>query len=124
MLALVAALLAACAGLSHAGQAEAAVVVMAVAMGVENNVFERDGEVSLGVTYMTGSLVKLGQRIAACLRGAGRFGWLPYLGLWLSFVAGVMSGAALYPHAAGDGLWGAALLAAGLAVATPPEARN
>lgn len=33
---------------------------MALAMGAENNVFERNGEVSIGVTYMTGSLVGSG----------------------------------------------------------------
>ena len=39
--------------------AGAAVAGMAAAMGTVNNVFQRDGEVSIGVTYMTGALVKL-----------------------------------------------------------------
>ncbi len=57
---------------------------MAMAMGAENIVFERNGEVSIGVTYMTGSLVKLGQRMVVALLGTDRLGWVPYLYLWLS----------------------------------------
>ncbi|MBM0207194.1 DUF1275 family protein, partial [Micromonospora sp. STR1s_5] len=71
--------------------------IMATAMGTLNNVFERNGEVSIALTYMTGSLVKLGQRLAAACLGRDRFGWLPYLGLWLSFVAGAIAAAAAYP---------------------------
>ena len=39
----------------------AVVFLLASAMGAENAVFLRDGEVSIGVTYMTGALVKLSQ---------------------------------------------------------------
>src|SRR3546814_16057259 len=33
-------------------------------MGAENGVFLRDREVSIGVTYMTGTLVRVGQKLA------------------------------------------------------------
>jgi uncharacterized membrane protein YoaK (UPF0700 family) len=118
VLALVAALLAAGAASSAAGAVGAAVTFMAMAMGAENNVFERNGEVSIGLTYMTGSLVKLGQRIVGGLLGTDRLGWLPYLYLWLSFVLGAVGGAAAYPHVGLSALWGAALVAALLALAT------
>ena len=40
-------------------------MLLAVAMGAENGVFNRDGEVSIGVTYMTGSLVRFAQKLTA-----------------------------------------------------------
>ena len=118
VLGLVAVLLAAAAGLGTAALVPASVAAMAMAMGVENNVFARDGQVSLGVTYMTGSLVKLGQGIAKALLGGDRFGWVPYLVLWLGFVLGVMGGAVAFRHIGLTGLWGASALAAALALAS------
>src|SRR3546814_11863959 len=59
-----------------------ATTAMTVAMGGANAIFQRDGEVSIGVTYMTGALVKLGQRLAAALVGGPRWHWAPYLALW------------------------------------------
>ena len=44
-------------------------LLMAVAMGAANATFERDGEVSIGVTYMTGTLVKIGQHLARMVAG-------------------------------------------------------
>ena len=83
--------------------------LMAVAMGAANNVFVREGEVSIGVTYMTGTLVKFGQRLAGCLLGEKESNWRPYLMLWLGLVAGAIFGAAAF------GWWGlhATWLAAG-----------
>ena len=44
---------------------------LAASMGLLNAVFERGGEVSIGITYMTGTLVKLGQKVTGCpVRGA------------------------------------------------------
>ena len=104
------------AALSATGETHFGVLSLAFAMGAENNMFERNGEVSLGVTYMTGGLVKLGQRIAAALQGRELFGWVSYLALWLSFVAGVVAGALLYPRLELTGLWIAAGVAASFAV--------
>ena len=47
-----------------------------LAMGVLNNAFLRDGEVAVGLTYMTGALVRFGQGLAAAIRGKARDGWL------------------------------------------------
>ena len=114
----VALLLAASAALSATAIVPATVAPMALAMGAINNVFERNGEVSIGVTYMTGSLVKLGQKIAAALLGRDRRGWIPYFILWASFVGGVVSGAFAYPRLGLAGLWSGALIAAALAIGT------
>ena len=71
----------------------AALFLLALAMGAENNVFQRGGEVSVGVTYMTGTLVKLGQNLAVASAGGPRWRWLPYLLLWAGLVAGAVTGA-------------------------------
>jgi uncharacterized membrane protein YoaK (UPF0700 family) len=69
---------------------------LAMAMGAANATFERDGEVAFGVTYMTGALVKTGQRIARALRGGPPLDWLPYLLLWSGLAGGAWSGALVY----------------------------
>lgn len=89
---------------------------VALAMGAENAVFLRSGEVSIGLTYMTGTLVKLGQRIAAAILGGDRWGWLPYLLLWAGLLLGAIAGAALYPVLGMSALWIAAGVAAALTV--------
>lgn len=90
----------------------AALVLLALAMGAENNVFQRGGEVSVGVTYMTGTLVKLGQNLAVASAGGPRWRWLPYLLLWSGLVAGAVAGATFYPRYGLDALWGAVAAAA------------
>ncbi len=73
-----------------------ALLLLAAAMGAENGLFLRDGEVSIGLTYMTGSLVRMAQRLASALMGdADRWTWVRYLALWLGFVSGVVMGASL-----------------------------
>ena len=73
-----------------------AACLLAIAMGAANNVFFREGEVSVGVTYMTGTLVKFGQRLAGWLLGEKDHNWLPYLLLWAGLVSGAVLGAAGY----------------------------
>lgn len=97
------------AGLSAAGLMHYAIVAMVIAMGAENTVFEREGEVSIGLTYMTGSLVKLGQRLAQAFLGGPRLSWLPYFLLWAGLVSGVALGAASYTRFGLDSLWIAAV---------------
>ena len=109
--------LAIAAALNATGAASAAVVLMVIAMGAENAVFERDGEVHIGLTYMTGTLVKFGQRLADAATGGARFAWASYLLLWLGLVGGAVAGAATYPHIGLAGLWFAAGFALLLAVA-------
>lgn len=109
--------LAIAAALGAMGAATAAVVLMVIAMGAENAVFERDGDVHIGLTYMTGTLVKVGQRIADSVTGGARFAWAPYLFLWLGLVGGAVAGAATYTWLGLGGLWIAAGAAALLALA-------
>lgn len=118
VLVMVAAMLAAGAAIAGLGAPDVAVLFVAAAMGAENTTFERDGEVSIGLTYMTGTLVKLGQRIAGALTGGPRFAWLPYALLWLGLVIGAVTGAVAWPLIGLAGLWfavAAALVLAGSA---------
>lgn len=100
-------------------------LVMACAMGSANAVFQREGEVSVGVTYMTGTLVKFGQHLAAALAGGPRYAWMPYLLLWLGLIGGAISGAAVFPALGLGALWIAAfaalVLLAGAAALGPSQ---
>jgi len=118
---LVAALLALAALLGGQGMRPVAALVMAMAMGAENAVFERNGEVSIGLTYMTGTLVKLGQRLATALMGGDRWGWVPHLKLWLGLMVGGVAGAMVYPFAGLQGLWLAVLLLLLVGAVIPPR---
>lgn len=73
-----------------------AICVAAFCMGAENTLYERDGSVSFGLTYMTGALVKIGQGVATLLRGGSKTAWLPYLFLWTGLVSGAVIGALLF----------------------------
>lgn len=120
ILGLVALLLGAASALASLGARTEALGLVAAAMGAKNTVFERNGEVSIGLTYMTGALVKVGQRLAAALLGArDRLGWLPYFLLWLGLVGGAVLGAVVYAYLGLNTLWLAAgmeLLLAGAAL--------
>ncbi len=117
VLTLVTLLLAAAALAGSAGWIAAAAAAMAMAMGAENAIFERNGEVRIGLTYMTGTLVRVGQGIASALSGGERLGWAPHLLLWLGLAAGATAGAAAFAWLGLLALWAAAAAAAGLALA-------
>ena len=124
VLSLVALMLAIAALVDAGGVGVWSALALAAAMGAENAVFLRNGEVSVGLTYMTGTLVKFGQRSVSAMMGEDRWGWLPYLILWCSFVGGAVLGAfcqSLGPIA----IWiasGFALLMAAYAAAIGPAA--
>ena len=69
------------------------IAVVAAAMGSMNSVFHSRGEVSLGVTYMTGAVVKSAHRLVDALFGGS---WAPYrqqVSLWSALVIGGVLGA-------------------------------
>jgi len=111
---LVEGLLLAAAGLCNAfGLEGLAVAAIVLAMGLENAVFQIEGGSGLGLTYVTGALVKVGQLLAAALTGGARLGWVPNLLLWAALVAGGVCGALVYQRIALAAIWfaGAAALA-------------
>lgn len=90
----------------------AAICLAAFCMGAENTLYERDGSVSFGLTYMTGALVKIGQGVATMLRGGARTAWLPYLFLWAGLIGGAVIGALVFARFDIYSLWIPATLAA------------
>lgn len=107
----------AAAGLIHETSAHMlGALLLAVAMGAANNIFFREGEVSVGVTYMTGTLVKFGQRLAGRLLGEKDHNWQPYLLLWIGLVCGAVLGSAGYVHYGFKSLWLAVIVCCGLTV--------
>jgi uncharacterized membrane protein YoaK (UPF0700 family) len=112
----VCALLALSALLGAMGAEAAAVTFLALAMGAVNNTFQRDGEVSIGVTYMTGTLVRLGQRLAGALTGGPRWAWTPYLLLWIALIVGAVGGAASFSRFGFGAIWFAAAAAGLIAI--------
>ena len=115
------------AGLSHAlGLDNLAVAAIVLAMGLENAVFQIGGGSGLGLTYVTGALVKVGQLLAAALTGGARFGWVPNLLLWAALVAGGVCGALVYRRIGLAAIWLAALAALALSawVAAGAKARH
>lgn len=109
-------LLAAAATAQASDSRVATVALLCVSMGAANAVFQRNGDVSIGLTYMTGTLVKLGYRLADALRGGEAVAALPYLALWLSLVAGGVAGAFLHSRFPGISLWTGTGWAAALAL--------
>ena len=92
----------------------AAVAAIVLAMGMENAVFQIHGGGGLGLTYVTGALVKVGQLAAAAITGGARWDWWPNLLLWAALVAGSLCGALAYRWINLAAIWFAAASALAL----------
>lgn len=68
------------------------VIFVALGIGALNTSFVDKGEVSIPLSYVTGTLVKLGQGIERHISGGRATDWLGYFLLWASFVAGAVIG--------------------------------
>lgn len=100
--------------LHSTGQDRTSLACLVLAMGILNNTFQRDGGVAVGVTYMTGALVRSGQAIGNWLGGGTADGAIAWALLWLGLASGALLGALAYVQWQGLTLWiaaGAALLA-------------
>lgn len=93
-----------------------AICVAAFCMGAENTLYEREGSISFGLTYMTGALVKIGQGLATMARGGPKTAWLPYVFLWGGLIGGAVIGALVFAIYDIFSLWIPATLAALFAV--------
>jgi uncharacterized membrane protein YoaK (UPF0700 family) len=91
--------------------------IVALAMGAENVAFAGQGQV-VALTYMTGTLVKVGQAVAAAFSGGERWGWVPFALMWIGLITGGAAGAWAALAIGFDALWLAAavVVAAALAV--------
>lgn len=93
VLSLAALMLAGATALRIEGALWPAIACLALSMGVVNAALEGSDGAVVGVTYMTGTLVQMGQKIANRLSGEGDRRWLHHFGLWLALVGGAIAGA-------------------------------
>lgn len=98
------------------GAPDITIIAIVLAMGLENAMFQADGGTTgIALTYMTGTLVRIGQLLAAALQGGSPWAWLPNLLLWSAMVTGAATGTVAYLHLNLAAVWlaaGAALLIA------------
>lgn len=71
------------------------IALVAFGIGALNTSFVKNGEVSVPLSYVTGTMVKLGQGIERHLSGGSAADWLGYFLLYVSFVLGAVAGGAL-----------------------------
>lgn len=88
----------------------APIVMIVIAMGLENAEFQGEGETGVGLTYVTGALVKVGHGIAMALSGGERWEWVPNLALWASLVTGAVIGTLAYYRFNLAAIWFAAVV--------------
>lgn len=76
--------------------ASIAIFPVVAAMGVQNTALRPVNGVRLGVTFITGTLVSLGQGLGNALLRRNPWGWGPHALVWFAFCVGAATGAALY----------------------------
>ena len=81
------------------------VLCLAFGLGALNTSFSRRGEVVMPMSYMTGTLVKLGQGLAQLLLGRPAPEWRRYFALWAGLTAGTVAGAVAHALVGADALW-------------------
>lgn len=91
--------------------------LLAFGMGAANTVLAQRQDVSFGVTYMTGALVKVGQGIVRALRGGDRWSWSRHLLMWSAVAVGALCGGAASAGLAAGALWVGASAAGALTIA-------
>lgn len=104
-------LLVLCAMLAHPLALPIGVVLLALVGGLMNSALAPHSNVTVGVTYITGTLVKAAHQLVAGFATPQRWAWLVPFGFWLMFMLGALCGAiAFYSWNAGA-LWVAAAAA-------------
>ena len=115
--ALVAALLV-CAALARFVELrEISLGLLVVAMGALNTALSANRESPVGLTYMTGALVRTGQLLADRIAGDREANPLPFALLWLSLLAGALGGAVVGLYWGAASLWVACASALALCLA-------
>jgi uncharacterized membrane protein YoaK (UPF0700 family) len=73
----------------------APILLVVFGIGALNTSFVKDGEVSVPLSYVTGTLVKMGQGIERHIAGGELSDWLGYFLLFASFVFGAALGGSI-----------------------------
>jgi len=79
------------------------ILLVAFGVGALNTTFVRDGEVSIPLSYVTGTLVKLGQGIERHISGGTVRDWLGYFLLFAGYLVGAVIGGCI--SLAAGGTW-------------------
>lgn len=101
-----------------AGLPRVAMVTLGAGIGSMNSIFERGGEVSIPLTYMTGTLVKMGQHLADVFFGGTHGAWLQHFVMIVGLTAGAFLGGFSYLYFELGSLYIATLLVLALTVFT------
>lgn len=94
----------------------APIVLLAFANGTLNTSFVKDGEVSVPLSYVTGTMVKMGQGIERHIAGGRASDWLGYFLLLASFMVGAALGGVI--SVVVNGTWMLVIATAVCALAT------
>ncbi|MCF8589035.1 YoaK family protein [Gordonia liuliyuniae] len=86
-------------------------VVIAVAAGLINSALAADTDVHVGLTYVTGTLVKAAHQLIAGIGAEHPWGWVKTLGFWTAFVVGAAVGGLAFHRLGAASLWFAAAFA-------------
>ncbi len=104
-----------CAALARlADQTEISLGLLVVAMGALNTVLSGNRANPVGLTYMTGALVRTGQMLADRIAGDRAANPLPFAFLWISLLVGALGGAVVGLYWGVASLWVAAAIALAL----------
>lgn len=80
------------------------IFLVAFGIGALNTSFVKDGEVSVPLSYVTGTLVKMGQGIERHIAGGDLSDWLGYFLLFASFILGATVGGGISLVVNGTGM--------------------
>ena len=96
------------------GWQEVSLGCLVLAMGALNTTLSGNRRNPVGLTYMTGALVRVGQAIGDRIGGIRPGGWSPFVLLWLALVAGALLGGLVAMQLPSVSLWLGVAYAAGL----------
>ena len=108
------ALLAAAAAARALGMQVPSLACLVLSMGALNTALSGNRRNPVGLTYMTGALVRIGQALGDRIGGKRSSGWSPFMLLWLALLAGALLGVGVALRAPAAGLWLGALYCGGL----------
>lgn len=102
------------------------IALAVVAMGVQNAAIDKEHAADMGLTYVTGTLVSLGDKLADALRGDrhARWAWAANLLHWCGLALGATCGALAYRAWGMSALVLPAAAAAALAIVTATARRR
>ena len=97
---------------------------LVLAMGALNTALSGNRRNPVGLTYMTGALVRIGQALGDRLGGKRSTGWTPFMLLWLALLVGALLGVGVSLRAPAAALWLGVAYSAALLVYTERLSRR